>query len=196
MRLLPTGAGEPVAINTEFKIVAGAFLFPDRDTLLVVGITDEHGLGVYEQPIEGGPPRPITSPVFASRTATGRPRFAIDAKGETIIAQGSEVPWMIYPLDGGDPRPIEAMTSTDIPLYWSKDHRYVYVAEGFMLPVDIWRVDLETSRRQLWRRVQPLHSAGTGLLGNILLVAESEAEAYVAVYTRILSELYLVEGLH
>ena len=92
MRLLPTGAGEPVAIKTEFKIVGGAHVFPDRDTLLVVGITDEQGPGVYEQPIEGGPPRPITSPAFASRTATGRPRFAIDAKGETIIAQGSEVP--------------------------------------------------------------------------------------------------------
>ena len=195
MRLLPTGAGEPVNINTEFKTVARALAFPDRDIVLVVGITDEYGPGVYEQPIEGGPPRPLTAPAtFLSGSAAGPPRLAIDANGETIIARGSEVPWMIYPLDGGNPRPIEAMTSTDIPLYWSKDHRYVYTADGFTLPMDIWRVDLETARRQLWRRVQPVQSAGTGLRGNILLVAE--AEAYVAAYSRVLSELHLVDGLY
>ena len=197
MRLLPTGAGEPVTIDTEFETVATVLMFPDRDTMLLVGITDEQGPGVYEQPIEGGPPRRLTpSTIFRFGSGAGRPRFAIDAKGEAIIAQGSEGPWLIYPLDGGDPHPIEAMTSTDIPLYWSKDHRYVYAVDGFMLPVDIWRVDLETARRQLWRRVQPLQSAGTGSLGNILLVAEAEAEAYVAVYSRVLSELYLVDGLH
>lgn len=101
--------------------------------------------------------------------------------------------WEVFDIDGGDVRPVAALSSSDIPLYWSRDDRYVYVADSFLLPVDIWQVDLDSGQRDLWQQVHPPNLAGVSSLGNIKLVAE--VDAYVAAYMRVLSELYLVEGL-
>ena len=48
--------------------------------------------------------------------------------------------------------------------------------------------------KQLWRRVQPLNPAGVNRRGNIIMVVEADANSDA--YLRVLSELYLVEGLH
>ena len=195
LRLIPTGAGEPKTIATELVRAVAAFPRAEGQSMLVIGVTEEHGLGVFAQPTDGGPPRPMTPPsVLEPRPPVLRPRGVIAPERDMVIAAGSDVPWMIYALDGGDPRPIDALLATDIPLYWSKDRRYVYVVEGFELPADIWQVDIDTGQRQLWRRVQPLNPAGVSRLSNIIMVAE--ADAYVTYYLRVLSELYLVDGLH
>ena len=195
LRLVPTGAGEPKTITTEIVRSLAAFPRADGKSMLVIGGTEEYGLGVFEQPSDGGPPRPITPPsVLEPRAPVLRPRAVIAPERDMVIAAGSDVPWMIYAADGADPRPIDALTTMDIPLYWSKDRRYVYVVESFEPPADIWEVDIDTGQRQLWRQVQPLNPAGVGSLSNIILVAE--ADAYVAYYLRVLSQLYLVDGLH
>jgi hypothetical protein len=195
LTLLPTGAGESETIDTELAAAFTARIRPGGDSMLVTGISEQHGLRIFEQPLAGGSPRPITPPsVIEAGPSAWRGGGAVVSEMGEVVAPGTEFPWVIYPPDGGEPRPIHALTEADLPLYWSRDRRYIYCADGFEPPVDIWQIDIDSGDRQLWRRVQPTNAAGVSLLGNIILVAE--ADAYVISYMRVLSTLYLVEGLH
>lgn len=191
--LLPTGAGAARHVETDFVLMGVALLRSNAEAALIMGLTEAHGLAIYEQSLDGGPPRPLTPPIVVDPRA-GRRRFgAFDISATAFISQGGETPWAVYRFDGAEPRPIEALAASDTPIYLGQDHRYVYFVQNFTPPVDILRLDLDTGAREPWGRVNPPNLAGVGTIGDVLLVAETGA--YATSYMRVLSELYLVDGL-
>jgi eukaryotic-like serine/threonine-protein kinase len=54
-------------------------------------------------------------------------------------------------------------------------------------------VDLATGARRPWREFQPADR--TGVLDEVSIVLTSDLRAYVYRYRRVLSDLYLVDGL-
>ena len=79
---------------------------------------------------------------------------------------------------------------TDIPLPWGGDGRSVYL-ENLEPSTKVFRVDLETGRRTLWKEFIPSDPSAT--IRRILLTPGGKSYAYAQ--NRNLSELYLVEGL-
>jgi len=60
------------------------------------------------------------------------------------------------------------------------------------LPLKLFRLDLVTGRRELWKEVMPADPAGFSMI-NLVLTPDGKSYAYG--YTRDISELYLIEGL-
>lgn len=61
------------------------------------------------------------------------------------------------------------------------------------IPVQITRVDLATGKREPWKEIVPADLAGVQSIPSIRLSADGKSYAYSV--GRILSDLYVVDGL-
>jgi hypothetical protein len=73
------------------------------------------------------------------------------------------------------------------------DRRFLYVYQRGEVPARAYRVELATGLRELWKELAPSDRAGVISIVDPHLAADEAHYAYS--YARILSDLYLVEGL-
>jgi hypothetical protein len=98
----------------------------------------------------------------------------------------------LYPLDGSAPRSIAGLLPGE-GISWTTDPHYVYASSGKVAPVKIYRLNIENGQRQLFKEINP--SDETGLCDLTTILFSPNGKAYVYGYTRLLSEIYLVNGL-
>ena len=85
------------------------------------------------------------------------------------------------------------MPPTDIVIQWSADGRALYLRRrGGEVPLRVYRFDLATGERQLWREVTISDRAGVELIPHIFLTPDGRH--YVMTYARVLSDLFLMSG--
>lgn len=186
LSLLPTGAGEARPLTHDAINHVRARWFPDGKRFLFLGSEAGHGVRLYVQNIDGGAARAITPEgVSASQ-------WEISPDGKSVAAVGPDRNGYFYPVDGGDPRSIRGFPQGNTPVAWSADGRSLFIYRAGDLPAKVFRLDLTTGEKQLWREIIPSDRAGITDIGPILITPD--AKTYVYEYGRTLSDLYLVEG--
>ena len=185
--LLPTGAGEPRQLQGHNIVHSTATWFPDGKRILLAGTEADHGLRLYVQDIEADKIAAVTP------EGTNGLSFALSPDGSAVAAVGPDDKAYIYPIPSGDPRLIKGMEPGEVPVGWSTDARSLYAYRGGDLPAKVYRVDLGSSARTLWKQLMPPDPAGVEFVGPVL--PTPDGKAYVYGYRRLLSDLYLVEGL-
>ena len=88
---------------------------------------------------------------------------------------------------------IEGLAEGEFPVQWSADGRSLFVYRIGDVPARIFRLDLSTGRRELWRELVPPDLAGANVIPNVQITPDARAYGYS--YGQVLSDLYLVEGL-
>ena len=68
-----------------------------------------------------------------------------------------------------------------------------FVMTRGQIPAQVFRVDVGSGQRTLWRSFEPADSAGIDTIRGVLVSADDKS--YVYGYSRTLSDLYLVQGL-
>ncbi len=187
LTLLPTGAGETRALTKDSINHVRARWFPDAKRFLFLGSEPGHGVRLYVQDLDGGKPRAI-SPEGVSAT-----QWEISPDSKYVAAVGPDQNGYLYPVEGGDARPIPGFPNGDVPIAWAADGRSLYIYRPGELPAKVQRLDIATGKLQPWRDLMPTDSAGITDIGPIFLTAD--AKTYVYEYGRTLSDLYLVEGV-
>jgi hypothetical protein len=189
LALLPTAAGEPRRLRRGSIETYGVFgcWSSDGRFILFHGRERGHGTRLYVQPIDGEPraisPEGIaTSGIGHDLSGDGRFAFARDSAGKA---------WL-YPVAGGDPKPLAGVHPDEDPVGWSNDGRGIYVMSTSSLPSLVYRVDLDSQTRVVWKDLTPSDAAGLTYFGAVLV---SDGAAYAYSYSRILSDLYVVDGL-
>ena len=161
--------------------------FPDGRHVLVWGNAHGRPLRSYIQSADGGQPRPITP--------EGVHGFVISQDGKRVIARGPEEGvFSIYPVEGGEPRPLSGIEKTDFGFQWSADGKTLYVARGTGPSAEIYRVNLATGERTLWKRIVPADPAGILEIESVGVSRDGAEIVYG--YSRITSDLYVVDGLN
>jgi Tol biopolymer transport system component len=186
--LLPTGAGEHHALPRHtIQDFQRAWWLPDGQQVMFAGDEAGRGTRLYVQDVGGGPPRAITPEGVFARNNTVSP------DGQFVVAS-TDVESKIYPVAGGEPRPVLGMEPDEIPIRWSADGRSLYVrSTPNVLPAKVHRLDLSTGRRELWKELGPADLAGVASIPSIALTRDARWYAYT--YFSRLWNLYLVEGL-
>jgi len=85
------------------------------------------------------------------------------------------------------------MEPGEVPIRWGTEDNTLFVYRPGDLPAKVYRLDLTTGQRKPWRELMPPDPAGVEYVGPIL--PTPDGKAYVYGYRRLLSDLYLVEGL-
>jgi len=185
--LLPTGPGEPRALHGHNIIHSAAIWFPDGKRILIAGTEPNHGLRLYVQDIDADKVEGVTP------EGTNGFAFALSPDGRSIAAVGPDDKGYLFPVPAGDPLPIKGLQPGEGPVAWTADGRSLYVYKGGELPAMVYRLDIATGSRTLWKRLMPPDPAGVEFVGPVL--PTPDGKAYVYGYRRLLSDLYLVEGL-
>jgi hypothetical protein len=106
------------------------------------------------------------------------------------------MPYLLYSIDGGAPRPIPGLLVDDEPLNWSADGRFLFIQLGSAkIPARVARLDTRTGRREPWLEVTPPDRAGVRMAFWSLISITPDGRHYAYWYIRNLSDLYLVDGL-
>jgi DNA-binding winged helix-turn-helix (wHTH) protein/Tol biopolymer transport system component len=185
LELLPTGAGTVKRLD-KYGIQQYRHMihwFPDGKQILFSGNEAGHAVRCYVQNIDGGKPSPVTP--------EGVSMCQVSPDGK-MIAGMDATGMKFYPLDGGAPRSITGLQPGEY-FDWTSDPRYGYVYEKKLAPMKIYRLNLQNGQRQLFKEIDPADETGLYDMSHLLMSADGRA--YVYGYTRLLSELYLVNGL-
>jgi len=188
--LLPVGAGEPRLLNTEPIITyTMAQIFPDGKRILIAGSEPGKGVRCYVQDLAGGSPRPIT-PEGIRVKVCGK---LISPDGKLVVAFAPDGIVTLYPVEGGEPRPLPGITPGEIPIRWKGDGRSLFIFRGQEMPAKLYRFDVSTQQREPWKELMPSDPAGVSMTNFVALTPDGKSYAFT--YERTLSDLYLVEGL-
>jgi hypothetical protein len=188
LRLLPTGPGDARTLpNGEIERHHWARFLPRGEGVLIsANATGQAARRIYVQDLEGGPPRAVTAPGIAFL-------LPVPPDGRHVCASGPDGVAALYPLDGSPPRRLPGLEPNEIPLAWTADGSAVWVRRAGSDPVAVDRVEVATGRRTAARVLSPRDPAGLQGVGHIVMTPDGSRYAYT--YFRVLSELFLVEGL-
>jgi hypothetical protein len=191
--LLPTGAGEPRVLPRGKIVRYGGFTadwFADSRRFLFAAREEGHEFQLHIQDIQGGEPRAISGEGFHLRYGRG---LSPDQKYVTAIGQNDRKIWIV-PVEGGSPRPAPGTEPDELPAGWTADGRSLYIYRpATEPPTKVYLVDVASGQRKLWKEIIPADPAGTyGIEG---LAVNPDGKSYVYNLGRMLSDLYMVEGL-
>jgi serine/threonine protein kinase/Tol biopolymer transport system component len=202
--LLPTKAGEIRALSVKNVVpepepFMAAFWSADGRRILFSGHEAGHPSRCYVFDVSSETVWPITPEgIRACKTISpdgarvcypseGRHAFCSAQKGEIFSSQ-----------------PIPGIQKGDLPIRWSADGRSLYVRSAFNDPLffgepvwepsaKIYRLDLASGRRELWKELLSSDSMGGGGIQWVLLSADGKSWVYSS--NRLFSNLFIVEGL-
>jgi len=186
LSLLPTGVGEIKPVKDDGLNHSGAAWLPDGDHVVFSGIEAGHGARLYVESLSDGKPKAI------SGEGVG-PNPIASPKGDLVAVIGPDRKIYVYPVAGGEPRLLPGTELSEVPTGWSADGREVFVILRGEIPARVFRIDIATGKRTLWKSLEPADSAGIDTIGRVNLSLDTKS--YVYSYVRTLSDLYMVEGL-
>ncbi len=186
--LLPTGPGQPRPVEHKgIGSIPSGRILPDGKRILFLGWAGTGSLRVYIQNLEGGQARPISP--------EGMPPgyIAVSPDGRFFAARGPDSKIAIYPIDGSAPRSLLGVEPGENPILWSADGESLYVYRSRESPARVFKVNVATGRRELWKTIAPGDRSGLVSIDNIVMTPDARSYAYG--YEQILTSLEVVEGL-
>ncbi len=188
LTLMPLGAGQTRALPRDtIQFQPWASWLPDGKRVLVAGIEPGHASRLYVRDLEGKS-RPVSKDIRVSFAG-----IAVSPDGKLVTAPIPDGNAEIFSIEGGPSRPVRGLEPGELPVQWSDDGRALYVLKPEGLPAKLFRLDLETGQRSLWKEIAPSDPAGVFGIEPIRLTRDGKS--YVYSYRRLLTDLYLVGGL-
>ena len=99
----------------------------------------------------------------------------------------------LFPLNGGPVRAVAGAEAGDDAVRFSDDGRALYVTRH-EVPLRIFRIDLASGRRELWRELPSPDPAGLQASWPAAVISP-DGRSVVGMYTRRLNRLYVVTGV-
>ncbi len=190
--LHPTGAGATRALpNPEKLVFDSAGWLPDGRRVVMIGQPPGHLSRGYVQDIDGSAPRPFTP----EGVGVGFLRWwtlPVSPDGTRMVARNENGATTIYRIDDGTAETPRGLNPDDVVLQWPADGRGLLLARGNGMPWFIERFDLATARRTPAFEVRARDAAGLRLS---ILALSADGRHYVHSYSRLLTDLFVVDGL-
>jgi Tol biopolymer transport system component len=186
--LLPTGAGEPRKLDLSSVTPVGIRWFRDGKRCAFAGVESGHPPRTYILDIESGGFKPV-GPVGAIcvwPSPDGRELLCNDVRSGK---------WTVFSLERGEGRPAPGLEPREEVLDWARDGA-AYIRAAARESPEIYRLDLRTGRRTLWRRM--VFSEPAGLMAGgpeYVFASPEEGGSYCYSAWWLLSDLYQVTGL-
>jgi eukaryotic-like serine/threonine-protein kinase len=186
--LIPTGTGEPRHLPQLPFYPHWGDWFPGDKELLMSGGEVGHSNRMYRVDVQTGAVRPVTA-----EGVTQVPYAQIIAPdGKSVLAFGPDGQPGIYSTENGERKAIAGMEAGEQPIGWTPDGASIYVYRP-TVPARVFRVELATGKRQLWKELTPIDPVGVFFIRPPHIA--NDGKSYVYNYGRILSDLYVADGL-
>jgi serine/threonine protein kinase len=187
----PTGPGESRTLPDPDRIVYNLVGWQDATHAIGFGQKSGERSRGYVQDINGGPPRPFT-PEGVTATLVRWWRLPVAPDGTRVVGADEHGTPVIYHIDGSAAQPIAGLAAGDVPVQWAPNGRGLIIARGEGLPWVVERLDLLTGKRTPSITIRAHDPAGLRLS---MFAISRDAKYYVHSYSRLLSDLLVVNGV-
>jgi dipeptidyl aminopeptidase/acylaminoacyl peptidase len=187
LHLLPTGAGQARLVTEGGPLIWGAEWLPGGRRIVALAAGEDEELRIHLIDPESGSVRPLSEEVVAPARFFGTP------DGKAVAALGPDRRLRLYRVDGGGSVPVPGAEEGEGPVAWLDGGRTLLVNRVGDTPARVFRIEMATGARMIWRDLAPADPAGLLDVGPIHVTPDGGS--YVYSYRRWLSTLYLVEGL-
>jgi Tol biopolymer transport system component len=191
LSLHPTGPGASRTLPNPEKIVFNNSGWLDANHVIAFGQKAGERSQGYVQDINNGPPRRFTSEGTEFNVPTWW-TLPVSPDGTRVVATDDRGSTVICAVAGGAPTPVPHLNPGDVVVQWTPDGHGLLVAHRDGLPWVVERLDLASGRRTSAVTIRPHDAAGLRLS---VFGISRDAKYYVHSYARLLSELYVVDGL-
>jgi serine/threonine protein kinase/Tol biopolymer transport system component len=188
--LLPIRTGEVRTLPDHGISHVTAAWLPDGRGVLTCGTVAGRGQQCFVQLLDSNEIHART-PEGVRSDRTARPRVSPD--GRMFVAVAPDGRATIYPIDGGTSRPVRGLKPNEAVIEWTADGRALFIQDFSVATVRIWRLDLTTAERTIWREIGVSDLAG--VVGDLSVLITPDGLSHALVFYRILSTLYLASGL-
>jgi Tol biopolymer transport system component len=188
--VMPTGTGAPKPLPagglTDFY---WARWFPNGRQILVVASDAAAIPHSYIQDIETGKLDPIAEKGLLAMLPSPDERSVLiaDPLGK----------FLLWPLDGRKGVQLKGITAEDRPIQWGPDGKFLYLRRIDGVTLNIYRYNLASGQRQLWKTLRPRDPAGIiGIdVGRGELAMTPDGRSYVFTYWKAIRSLFLAGEL-
>ncbi len=199
LTLFPVGAGAERDIELPVRIVQvnasnlgtnvpeyrNADFSDDGHRLLIPAALDGDARArVYVHDLDAGWTRPITP--------AGAPGYAVLSPDGTHVAANERDGLFVYDVDTGERRAVPGGADAGVPARWSNEPNVIFLLEYDGASARLVRRDLVSGERTTVRTLRALDPAG---VSRFEAYVSRDGEAYVYTLDRILTNLFVVEGL-
>ncbi|HYK01985.1 MAG TPA: protein kinase [Thermoanaerobaculia bacterium] len=188
--LIPTGTGQHRELKIDGAFDNGAAWLPDSRRAIVSGAIGKGGYRLHVVDTLDETAKPISPENIWSG---GTRAFATSPDGRLVAGMTADRTIALYPIAGSTTTPLAGALKAEIPIEWSADGASLFVYDPTALPARVYRITLATGTRELWKEFMPADPAGVYKIAPVLVTRDGNAYAYNAM--RVLSELYVAEGL-
>jgi serine/threonine protein kinase len=191
--LLSTAPGKQKELpNPGFKEYHYGSWFPDGRRILFTAVEARQDASVrsYVQDVDTGVVRPLTE--------EGTEAVRISPDGKKVVILDPYGAYSVHFIDSeAADVPLSSLERTDEPIQWSADGQALYVRGGSDFAAKVYRVDIATGQRRVWRDILPSNPVGLSGIeakpGGIAI--SSDGKVCVYTYWTTLHELLLMDHL-
>jgi hypothetical protein len=188
IEVVPIGAGE----TKQLPGAGGDYLWPsftsDGKRVYFAATPGGGASRMFVQSLDGGPPRAISPDgyggVLARKPISGDGRIAVPGPDQRLV---------LLPIDGGPIEPVRGALAREVALQFASDGKSLFTYVMGESPSHIYRLDLATGARSVWRELAPADASG--MLEVIPVFISPDGLSYAYAYVRMIGDLFLVEGL-
>jgi eukaryotic-like serine/threonine-protein kinase len=185
--LLPVRAGEARPLDVRGLNYHSASWIPDGKGILTAANEAGAGARLWVYPLDGEKPRPVTD----EGVEIGF--FPVSPDGRQVVAQTPDFSWHLFPMAGGEPQAVAGLEPDDRPVAWTPDGSALYGFRRGQLPGHVFKLDLAKGTRETHRELRPRDPSGVVEIVSVVQTPDGSGYAYSQ--HRILSDLFLVDGL-
>jgi Tol biopolymer transport system component len=189
--LHPTGPGTSRTLPDPENIVFTNAGWLDANHVVAFGQKAGERSQGYIQDINGGPPRRFTAE-GAEINAPSWWTLPISPDGTHVVVRDDQGSAVIHAVADGAPAPVPHFNPGEVVVQWTPDGDGLLVAHRDELQWIVERLDLGSGRRTPALTIRAHDAAGLRLS---VFGISRDAKYYVHTYARLLSNLYVVDGL-
>jgi hypothetical protein len=184
--LHPIGVGENRTLGVgKLVSVTDVNWFPDGKHLLLVGSAEGEALRTYEMDLQGGTPEPVGPPDLRG--------WAVAKDGTRIAGRGASGEAEVFDKGTQKVEAVPGIRPQDAIEKWTEDGEALLVTTSTPWEAEVYRVEVATGKRSLLQKMELRERAGSSV--NLKMYYAEGSKTYVYNVRRILSTLFVVEGL-
>jgi hypothetical protein len=187
--IYPTGTGNPLELPAHgIRSIKSVSFQKDGKSLMFIGTEGEKEDRVWVQSLDGSAPKAVTP-----EGVTGLDTWPfLSPDGRTFLAR-EKAGWGIFDLQHPEApaRRVVGLEEGERLTQWCPDGRF-YVSRPGSFPIDVWKLDPVTGKRQPWKLISP--AGYVGVEGSAIRFSE-DGRRMAARYILQRSTLYVVDGL-
>ena len=116
----------------------------------------------------------------------------VSPDGRLVAVRAAQGRVLVVPLDGGAPSPVPRSGQNESPVQWSEDSRSLFVYSPGEIPAHLFRIEVSSGRRTLWKEIRPPEESAAGV-GGLYMTRDGRRGVYGYAHGSV--DLYVVTGL-